>query len=391
MYKSGRLVRAALLPFIADIPALRRSLGFPSATAMFFCSKCLITKKDINNLDKTEWLPRTCDQHKVWAFQARDSKTVKERQNIFKSHGVRYSVLVELEYWNIVDYHVVDSMHNLLLGLLAWHVRRFWAMKDKDNTDEGLEPITNVELRDLFNEHAEAQNQQEKIPDPETEDTDTEPNDQDEGGCNIGETSFGESTSPSDEDFNPLDNSGWNGKWDAPPFEEIVFDATMLAKINRRLQHIHIPTWIKRALPVLGKASFGKLKADEWRNLFSIQLPLILVPIWADQGNVKMSLLQNFLHLVSLVNVALKREMTSQHLKSYELHIQNYLEGSVELFQHCGLAPNHHMALHLTELLEEFGPVRTWWSFFFERLMGSILKGCHNNHISEFFCAEDKL
>jgi hypothetical protein len=51
------------------------------------------------------------------------------------------------------------------------------------------------------------------------------------------------------------------------------------------------------------------------------------------------------------------------------------------------------MAIHLSDLLKRFGPVRAWWSFFFERLMGSILKGCHNNHLGkslfdnlDFFC-----
>lgn len=44
-YKDGRLIRAALMVFVADIPSLRRCLGFPSATATFFCSFCLLTKK----------------------------------------------------------------------------------------------------------------------------------------------------------------------------------------------------------------------------------------------------------------------------------------------------------------------------------------------------------
>lgn len=382
LYKSGRLIRAALLPFIADIPAVRRSLGFPSATATHFCSKCIIIKKDINILDKGKLKLRTHAQHKFWAIQACDSKTVKEWQKIFKSHGVRYSVLMELDYWDVIEYHVVDSMHNLLLGLLAWHVRRFWAMQDVKNEEEDIKPITNVELRELFKEHSKGLKRRQKGKDKAGEIVADAPTEE-EDGCNINNASFGNDTSSNDEDFNPFNDSGWKGKWEAPPFEEIVFDAPMLKKVIFFLQRIHIPTWIKRALKVLGKASFGKLKADEWRNLFSIQLPLILIPMWADCDNVKTSLLYNFLHLVSLVNLALKRDITSHHIKSYEHHIQNYLEGCLEVFEHCHLAPNHHMALHLTELLQAFGPVRTWWSFFFERLMGSILNGCHNNHIGQ--------
>lgn len=76
-YKNGRLIHAALLVFVADIPSLRRCLGFPSATATFFCSFCLLTKKDINNLDESTWPPRTWCQHTQWAREARDAKTVK--------------------------------------------------------------------------------------------------------------------------------------------------------------------------------------------------------------------------------------------------------------------------------------------------------------------------
>ena len=35
-----------------------------------------------------------------------------------KKYGVRYSELLGLAYFAIVEYHVVDPMHNLLLGYL---------------------------------------------------------------------------------------------------------------------------------------------------------------------------------------------------------------------------------------------------------------------------------
>lgn len=375
-YPNGRLIRAALLVFVADIPSLRRCLGFPSATATYFCSFCLLTKKEINNFDKGTWPARTWCQHRKWACEARDAKTVKDRKKIFKTHGVRYSVLVELEYWNIIDYHVVDSMHNLLLGLSSWHVRRFWAMKDLQNDEEQLPPISTTELLRLAAEHSEPLPSR-KSPDiklhPETEETD----------INLNNTEFSNDTSSSDQEFNPFDDAGWNGEWHAPPLEEIIFDATVLQHINSILPKIHTPTWIKRPIPVLGKASFGKLKADEWRSLITLQLPLILIPMWSGQDHIKKSLLNNFIHLVSLVNLALKRVINSSHIERYRYHIKKYLESSVLLFQHCKLAPNHHVAVHLSDCLERFGPVRSWWSFPFERLMGKILKAEHNNHISK--------
>lgn len=84
-YLNGRLVRAALLVFIAHIPALRRSLGFPSATAMNFCSICHLTRRDINNLDPIKWQRRTASQHNIWACQERDSNSIEEQKKIFKT------------------------------------------------------------------------------------------------------------------------------------------------------------------------------------------------------------------------------------------------------------------------------------------------------------------
>ena len=42
--------------------------------------------------------------------------------------GVRYSVLLELDYFNIVKSSVIDPMHNLLLGT-AKYVLRLWIDK----------------------------------------------------------------------------------------------------------------------------------------------------------------------------------------------------------------------------------------------------------------------
>lgn len=373
-YKGGRLIHGALLPFIADIPALRRSLGFPSATATYFCSFCLLKKCDIHNFNQSLWPIRSRSQHQKWAYQARDAKTVKECKIIFKAHGVRFSIMNDLEYWDIVEYHVVDSMHNLLLGLLSWHLRRFWSMQDIKNDEDVLPPISKQELYDLFSEHADFENQPtprspERLPDEE--------------GMTIHDLPSPQEKSSEEEEYDPLCDPGWDSNWISPPLDEVIFDHRMLQMINSLLPRIHIPTWIKRAIPVVGKASFGKLKADEWRNLFTIQLPLTLIPLWSGRNHHKTALLKNFCYLVSLVHLALKRTMNASKIQRYRYHVEQYLQSSVKLFQHCNLAPNHHMAIHLADCLEKFGPVRAWWSFPFERLMGSILKGCHNNHIGE--------
>lgn len=249
-------------------------------------------------------------------------------------------------------------------------------MKDLEADDEKIEPISTAELRRLAAEHSAplTQNRSPLIQ--------SQPN-LEESGAGINDAIFSNDSSSSDYDFNPFNDSGWKGEWHAPPLDDIIFNASILRYINTILPKIHTPTWIKRPIPVLGKASFGKLKADEWRSLITIQLPLILIPFWSGKDHIKKSLLKNFVHLVSLINLGLKRVMNDLHIKGYRYHIRSYLESSILMFQHCKLAPNHHMSVHLSDCLERFGPVRAWWSFPFERLMGKILKAGHNNHISK--------
>lgn len=351
----GRVIRAALLPFVADLMAMRRSIGLPSPSANRLCSCCLLTKDQINNLNPKTWPRRTSAEHNFWAFKAAEAKTSAERINIFQEHGIRYSVLVELDYWRLTDYHVVDSMHNLLLGLLARHCRAFWAMQDEGpSTDE--QGATDKELLDLATQAEILIEQCDEIGYP-AEPKETISDVESEISDDLPEISFGEDTSSGDQEYDP-DEDGWRGRWVAP--EDVVFDVKMLKYINNLLQDIHIPTWIKRAIPFLGKASFGKLKADEWRTLFTIQLPLILIPLWYGADEVNSSLLKNFLHLVSLVNLGLKRTTNSDIICRYRDHLQKYLEGCLQLFPHSDLVPNHHMAWHVADNLENFGPVRSW-------------------------------
>ncbi|POV98306.1 hypothetical protein PSHT_14103 [Puccinia striiformis] len=366
---TGRLIHAALLPFFADLPALRRSLGFASTSAKRLCSYCLIQNTEINNIESESWPTRTLDDHRHWAKKSSEALNRKAQMKILDDHGVRYSALLELPYWNILEFHVVDSMHNLLLGLLKWHCIRFWLMSNVDDEQEP-EKVSSRELHEIL---ADAlSNLPERPASPQSDDEEWP----------FANFLFGAFTDSSDTDFLPEDQT-WDGCWVPPSCGKIIFDRDALSYINQNLKKLHIPTWIKRAIPVLGKTSFGQLKADEWRNLFTIQLPLILPVFWTNNEPGSQSLLHNFAHLVSLVNLALKRTMNKDRIDQYRHHLYEYIKSSLILFPESNLAPNHHMAFHLADCLERFGPCRAWWSFSMERLMGSVLKASTNNHLGE--------
>ncbi|PLW33130.1 hypothetical protein PCASD_17572 [Puccinia coronata f. sp. avenae] len=372
-YPQGRLIRAALLPFFADLPALRRALGFAGHNARRMCSYCLIDKKDIKNFDTNSWTLRNLTDHRYWANQSREAANPQVKKHILSEHGVRFSVLLELSYWNILECHVVDAMHNLLLGILKWHCQRFWLMSDVNDEDEPR-PVSSRELDQLLKDSFKKGNPgttRPASPSPE-EFNEAMP---------FGEMFFGSDTDPSDADF--VLGQDWGGDWIPPSTGKVILDKEALSFINRRLKQLHIPSWIGRAIPVLGKASFGRLKADEWRNLFTIQLPLILPALWQDDDPANQSLLHNFAHLVSFITLALKRTMNMERVNQYRHHLQEYMKSSVLLFPDSPVAPNHHMAFHLADCLDKYGPCRAWWAFSMERLMGTVLKATSNNRLGE--------
>ncbi len=127
-YPDGRLVRCALVPIIADLPAARRISGFPSFHARCWCSECKLALDDAENLQFDAWPKRTYDEHvrhaRSWK-QAGDSNT---REKLFNRHQVRWSEFLRLPYWDPTRFITIDSMHRFYLGLFQHHIHKIWGM-----------------------------------------------------------------------------------------------------------------------------------------------------------------------------------------------------------------------------------------------------------------------
>lgn len=125
--KDGVLVRAAGAPVICDALGCRQLCGHGSPTSTFFCTFCWLRYSDIENLDMSSWPQRDLRQHRYWAelWQISNEET---REQIFKDHGIRYTPLFRLPYFDPIKHLVVDTMHNLYLGLLQRHCRSIWGM-----------------------------------------------------------------------------------------------------------------------------------------------------------------------------------------------------------------------------------------------------------------------
>ena len=137
------MVRAALLCTACDIPASWKVSGFVGHNALHGCSKCLkmfVTasfgeKPDYTGFHRTLWELRSKESHYQNALAHKSCKTGQQQQLIERKYGCRYSLLLELPYYDVIRMCVIDPMHNLLLGT-AKHMVSVWkscgVLQDKD-------------------------------------------------------------------------------------------------------------------------------------------------------------------------------------------------------------------------------------------------------------------
>lgn len=130
---------------------------------------------------------------------------------------------------------------------------------------------------------------------------------------------------------------------------------------------MELPTWINPAPRAFGTSQHGKLSADQWRTVSSINLPVTLVRTWGLETGRRRDMLQNFLHLVNAIQTIGYLEVDQRDLQKADDLLKRYLEGIKELYKGSKIQANHHLALHLTVFITLFGPVHSWRSFAFER------------------------
>lgn len=149
------------------------------------------------------------------------------------------------------------------------------------------------------------------------------------------------------------------------------------------------PSWIHSVPFNYGEASAGTIKADEWRLLSTIYLPIALTTLWGGDGTPPpesshfLKLLDHSMALFQAVSLVLRYRMDTKRATKYCTHLKEWLDGLHHLYPHTkqqSSRPNFHAAFHLFDFLLLFGPVISWWCFPFERLIG-ILQKVNTNDI----------
>ncbi|KAH6885514.1 hypothetical protein BKA70DRAFT_1028600, partial [Coprinopsis sp. MPI-PUGE-AT-0042] len=120
-HPEGIRSREAVIPSINDLPGANKVICAAGHSAKIFCAKCHITKDKINTTDPNLFPMRTNESYRESALAYRNATTVKERKKLVKANGIRYTVLLELDYWDPVKNVVPDGMHTLFLGVVRHH------------------------------------------------------------------------------------------------------------------------------------------------------------------------------------------------------------------------------------------------------------------------------
>jgi hypothetical protein len=139
-HRQGCRVRAILIPVVSDMLAARQAGGFASPTATFFCTLCNLKIQDIENLDRRTWPGRDVGEHVRVARRWRDAQTTKEQETLFKDHGIRWSPLLDLPYWNPILFTAIEPMHVFEAGLFQTHIRHVWGIDTTALSGDGLTP-----------------------------------------------------------------------------------------------------------------------------------------------------------------------------------------------------------------------------------------------------------
>jgi len=143
----GRAERSMLVVIVTDLVASRKITGVASHSSKnFFCSLCSLAKPKINNFDRTTWPTKTRAMQKKAAEEWRDAITKKERKRLFAQTGVRWSPFWKLDYYDPTKMGAADTMHNLFLGLVQFHVREVLGIEEVQAKAEAGRPVTDKEI-----------------------------------------------------------------------------------------------------------------------------------------------------------------------------------------------------------------------------------------------------
>lgn len=154
--------------------------------------------------------------------------------------------------------------------------------------------------------------------------------------------------------------------------------------IQEVIKNTSTPSWVNSVPKNYGEANAGTIKADEWRILSTIYLPIAFITLWGYENGSRpgtnshtLEILDHTMALFQATIIMCRDAMSVDRATRYRDLIKHWIVDlhrlHPETLKHKN-RDNVHAALHLYDFGILFGAVMSWWCFPFERLIGTLQK-----------------
>jgi hypothetical protein len=164
-----------------------------------------------------------------------------------------------------------------------------------------------------------------------------------------------------------------------------------MQRIRDVIQTMDTPSWLESVPHNFGDANVGTLKAAQWRALATVYFPVALISLWGEgtshpspeAARSARRILDHTMLLVCAAILLCYHSSTTNRTHTFLTYILAYIKDLRVLHPDAKHHSIHHMAVHLRDFLILFGPVRNWWTFPFERLIGHLQRLPQNHRFSQ--------
>ncbi|KAE9389263.1 hypothetical protein BT96DRAFT_835150 [Gymnopus androsaceus JB14] len=435
-----RVHKLALASVVMDFKAARPFTGLSDVQSRIYCVYCKVWHRfHMLRTDCEHWECADDDRLREGSEKWQSAETATERKNILQFYGSRYSPLWKLPYWRPSLQLIVDPMHTMFLVLMQRFFRDRRALglavvekkgdkmgkKQKDKTTEPHEshiafyyPYEPPPAVSLHFSDAERQSALQNLSKTMNFNSAIAVGDIHRYLCRpvkgdnaaVRTKLLGDLLECTEDalkfvciDLNRLPFGNftkrdlaqalivWRMEKPLPPLTRVPVDSSaVLARIHRVIRELITPAWVIKPPFDVGLPRAGNLKADLWRILFGIYIPLALLSLWQADSPISAEntapmapALDTAMHLTCASLMMTKGTLTSRHREQFRYSLRRHIDGLKQCFPGFEL-PSHHLAFHIYNFMDLFSNVRNWWCFPGEQLIGKLRRIPINHKIGQF-------
>ena len=122
LYSSSHTVHCTIIAAVIDLLAACKTSQLAPVTSYFYCSICQCHHLDtLGRTDYEKWELHDSKELQQHVEKWKNPSTLKDQEDIFKSHGIHWSEMWHLPYWDPTHQLVVNTMHCILEGIAQHH------------------------------------------------------------------------------------------------------------------------------------------------------------------------------------------------------------------------------------------------------------------------------